>query len=119
MYLNRLRLKQDNLVIERKETGESLYDFADGCINLDVITWIKFKNISSWISAINTYEQITHKHRNRVIYFLITIYGIKIHKLLKCFTQCSCISKITLYLVNISNNAHGRLLLKKFQKYAI
>ena len=43
MYLNRLRLKQDSLVIERKETGESLYDFADGCINRDVITWIKFK----------------------------------------------------------------------------
>ena len=27
-YLNRLRLKQDSLVIERKETGKSLYDFA-------------------------------------------------------------------------------------------
>ena len=117
MYLNRLRLKQDSLVIERKETGESLYDIGDGGINLDVITWIKFKNISSWISAINTYEHIFHKHRNKIIYFLITIYGIKIHKqTIKCFTQCSCISKITLYLVNISNNSHGRLML---QKYAI
>ena len=26
-YLNRLRLKQGSLVIERKETGKSLYDF--------------------------------------------------------------------------------------------
>ena len=27
-YLNRLRLKQGSLVIDRKETGKSLYDFA-------------------------------------------------------------------------------------------
>ena len=27
-YLNRLRLKQDSLVIERKGTGKSFYDFA-------------------------------------------------------------------------------------------
>ena len=27
-YLNRLRLKQGSLVIERKETGRSLYNFA-------------------------------------------------------------------------------------------
>ena len=27
-YLNRLRLKQDSLVIERKETGKWLYDFT-------------------------------------------------------------------------------------------
>ena len=27
-YLSRLRLKQDSLGIERKETGNSLYDFA-------------------------------------------------------------------------------------------
>ena len=27
-YLNRLHLKQDSLVIERKETGRSLHDFA-------------------------------------------------------------------------------------------
>ena len=27
-YLNRLRLKQDSLVVEQKETGKSLYDFA-------------------------------------------------------------------------------------------
>ena len=26
-YLNRLRLKQDSLVIEQKGTGKSLYDF--------------------------------------------------------------------------------------------
>ena len=26
-YLNRLRLKQESLVIKRKETGKSLYDF--------------------------------------------------------------------------------------------
>ena len=112
-----MRFKQESLDIERKETDKSLYDFADGRIILDVITWIKLKNTSSWISTINTYEQITHKHRNKIINLLITIYGIEIHKqTIKCFTQCSCISKITLYLVNISNNSHGRLLL---QKYAI
>ena len=27
-YLNRLRFKQGSLVIEQKETGKSLYDFA-------------------------------------------------------------------------------------------
>ena len=27
-YLNRLGLKQDRLVIEQKESGKSLYDFA-------------------------------------------------------------------------------------------
>ena len=79
-YLNRLRFKLYSFVIERKETGKSLYEFRDGRINLDDITWIKFKNISPWISIINTYEQITYKLRNRIIKYLIPIYGIKIHK---------------------------------------
>ena len=34
---------------------------SDGCIIFVVITWIKFKNISPWISTIYTYDQITHK----------------------------------------------------------
>ena len=38
-YLNRLRLKQDSLVIERKETGESLYDFAQ-CDKLRACTYM-------------------------------------------------------------------------------
>ena len=36
--------------------------WRDGRINLDVITWIEFENISPWISAITISEQITHKH---------------------------------------------------------
>ena len=74
-YLNTLRLKQDSPIIERKETGKSLYDF-NGCINLAVITWIKFKNILPWISIINTHEQITHKIGNRIIKYLIPIYRV-------------------------------------------
>ena len=51
--------------------------FRDGRINLDVIAWIKFKNISPWISAITTYEQITHKLWNRIIKYLIPIMELK------------------------------------------
>ena len=79
-YLNRLRLKQESLVIERKETGKSLYDFAMVKLRLMSLHGLNLKKISPWISIINTHEQITHKIRNRIIKYLIPIYGIKIHK---------------------------------------
>ena len=44
-YLNRLRLKQDSLVIERKETGKSFYDFV-----MDVLTLISLHGLSLKIS---------------------------------------------------------------------
>ena len=44
-YLNRLRLKQGSLVIERKETGKSLYDYA-----MDVLILISLHGLSLKIS---------------------------------------------------------------------
>ena len=40
---------------------------SNGCVNFDVIMWIKYNNISPRISTINTAEGITHKYRNRII----------------------------------------------------
>ena len=45
-YLNRLRLKQDSLVIERKETGKSLYDFAMVILRLMSLHGLSLKNLS-------------------------------------------------------------------------
>ena len=40
-YLNRLRFKQGSLVIEQKETGKSLYDFA-----MDVLILMSLHGLS-------------------------------------------------------------------------
>ena len=45
-YLNRLRLKQDSLVIERKETGKSLKDFAMDVIILMSLHGLSLKDLS-------------------------------------------------------------------------
>ena len=73
-------LKQDSLVFDRKETGKSLYDFAMVVLSFMSLYGLSLKNISPWISIINTHEQITDKIRNRIIKYLIPIYRIKIHK---------------------------------------
>ena len=44
-YLNRLRSKQGSLVIERKETGKSLYNFA-----MDVLILMSLHGLSLKIS---------------------------------------------------------------------
>ena len=44
-YLNRLRLKHDSLVIERKETGKSLNDFA-----MHILILMSLHGLSSKIS---------------------------------------------------------------------
>ena len=62
-YLNRLRLKQGSLVIDRKETGKSLYDFAMDVFILMSLHGLSLKiSLRPWISAITTCEQITHKY---------------------------------------------------------
>ena len=65
------------LSFNKKNLINHCHWFRDGRIYLDVNSQIKFKNILLWMSTINTYEYITHKLRNRIIKYLIPIYGIK------------------------------------------
>ena len=65
------RLRQDSLAdIDVKPNWQIIVRLSDECVNLDVIKWIK---------KLKIYLQITHKLSDRIIIYLIPIYGIKTH----------------------------------------
>ena len=78
-YLNRLRLKQDSLVIERKETGKSLYDFAMVVLSLMSLHGLSLKTSLRRYLLLSLMNKLL-TIRNGIIKYLIPIYRIKIHQ---------------------------------------
>ena len=66
-YLNRLRLKQDSLVIERKETGKSFYDFAMVVLNSCLKTSLRGYLLLTLMNKLLTKPGTELLIRNRII----------------------------------------------------
>ena len=60
-YLNRLRLKQDSLVIERKETGKSLYNLAMVVLSLMFLHGLSLKYLL-YINIVQPYSCAHYMH---------------------------------------------------------